>query len=129
VSKAALSGKADLGVLDENGALFGISTIAGERQRQIVDEGWTVEHDREHVMGELAQAASFYAWYAGLSNEGRDYFRERPERALLRWPFDPKWWKPSPGNTPKDRALELVKAGALIAAEIDRLRWLDGHTQ
>ena len=34
-----------------------------------------------------------------------------------RWPWDDEWWKP----TPDDRIRELVKAGALIAAEIDRL--------
>jgi hypothetical protein len=34
------------------------------------------------------------------------------------WPFAPERWKPSPSN----RIRELVKAGALIAAEIDRLQ-------
>jgi len=33
------------------------------------------------------------------------------------WPWEKSWWKP----TPNDRVKELVKAGALIAAEIDRL--------
>lgn len=32
-------------------------------------------------------------------------------------PWDNEWWKPSPD----DRKRELVKAGALIAAAIDRL--------
>jgi hypothetical protein len=32
-------------------------------------------------------------------------------------PWGESWWKP----TPEDRVRELVKAGALIAAEIDRL--------
>jgi len=31
------------------------------------------------------------------------------------WPWGKEWWKPS------DRRRDLVKAGALIAAEIDRL--------
>jgi hypothetical protein len=35
----------------------------------------------------------------------------------LLWPWDPKWWKP----TPEDRIRELEKAGALIAAAIDSL--------
>ena len=34
------------------------------------------------------------------------------------WPWKEAWWKP----TPEDRIRELVKAGALIVAEIDRLR-------
>jgi hypothetical protein len=33
------------------------------------------------------------------------------------WPWAERFWKP----TPDDRVRELVKAGALIAAEIDRL--------
>lgn len=37
------------------------------------------------------------------------------------WPWDKSWWKP----TPDDRIRELIKAGALIAAEIDRLQRLN----
>ena len=33
------------------------------------------------------------------------------------FPFEDHWWRP----TPNDRIRELVKAGALVAAEIDRL--------
>jgi hypothetical protein len=33
------------------------------------------------------------------------------------WPWDEKWWKPS-----TNPIRNLVKAGALIAAEIDRLQ-------
>lgn len=38
------------------------------------------------------------------------------------WPWEPGWWKPGKGNSYADRVRELVKAGALIAAEIDRLQ-------
>lgn len=85
----------------------GVKLIAQERIRQISDEGWTPEHDAEHTQGEMARAASCYA----IPPEGR-------LKVPLRWPWDLKWWKPSPDN----RERELVKAGALIAAEIDRLR-------
>jgi hypothetical protein len=34
------------------------------------------------------------------------------------WPWDRAWWKPSPNN----RIRDMEKAGALIAAEIDRLQ-------
>jgi hypothetical protein len=34
------------------------------------------------------------------------------------WPWEASWWKPSQ----TDRIKELAKAGALIAAEIDRLK-------
>jgi hypothetical protein len=86
----------------------GIELIAAERRRQVEAEGWTPEHDDEHGRGELARAAACYALPHGL----------RPiRRPPADWPWDDEWWKP----TSKDRLRELVKAGALIAAEIDRL--------
>lgn len=87
----------------------GIELIKEERERQINEEGWTPEHDDEHAVGELAMAGSCYAMIP-------EY---RPaELAPLGWPWSDKWYKP----TPKDRVRELQKAGALIAAEIDRLQ-------
>jgi hypothetical protein len=99
----------------------GVELIAAERQRQIDQEGWTPEHDDQHRAGELGQAAACYAdpgretrprWVEGISG--------RMARAAipLRWPWEYGSWKP----TPDDRLRELVKAGALIAAEIDRLQ-------
>lgn len=89
----------------------GIELIAEERQRQIEVEGWTVERDKEeHAIGELALAASCYAMTPDL----------RPaELPPSHWPWV-NYWKPSPN----DRIRELQKAGALIAAEIDRLQAL-----
>lgn len=89
----------------------GIELIAEERRRQIEVEGWTVEYDKkEHVIGELALAASCYAIIPEL----------RPaELPPSPWPWIGAW-KP----TPNDRIRELQKAGALIAAEIDRLQAL-----
>lgn len=83
----------------------GAALITAERRRQITAEGWMPEHDAEHADDELARAAACYAM--------PDRYRE-----LRLWPWRPGWWKPSPD----DRVRELVKAGALIAAEIDRLR-------
>jgi hypothetical protein len=88
----------------------GIERIAAERKRQIEVEGWTVGHDAEHRHGELAQAGAVYAL---------GHFSERY------WPWDLQWWKPTPDN----RIRELEKAGALIAAEIDRLLALMGERQ
>ena len=102
----------------------GIELIVYERQRQIEVEGWTPEHDAYHSCGELARAAATYALpenYRKMTecidrseNGGRDAIWEQPEL----WPFDNEYWKPTPDN----RIKELVKAGALIAAEIDRLQ-------
>ncbi len=80
-----------------------IDDIAAERRRQIEVEGWTPEHDDSHSDGQLVAAAISYA-YSGWRR-----IHTRP------WPWEPSWWKPT---TPRR---DLVKSGALIAAEIDRL--------
>lgn len=83
----------------------GVGDIAAERRRQIEQEGWTPEHDDSHADGELLFAAVAYVLYArGNGDAVREW-----------WPWDPTGFKG--GDT---RRL-LVKAGALIAAEIDRL--------
>lgn len=87
---------------------FGLELIAEERQRQIDSEGWTYQHDDGHHDGELARAAACYAI--------PKFWRSCAVLSVL-WPWRDTWWKP----TPDDRIRELVKAGALIVAEIDRL--------
>lgn len=89
----------------------GIDLIAKERKRQIKEEGWTEAHDDQHKNDEIARAASLYAMPEGR----RDY--DGVFRSPIGWPWEDSRWKP----TPDDRIRELVKAGALIAAEIDRL--------
>jgi hypothetical protein len=99
----------------------GAGMIIDERLRQIHSEGWTSEHDDKHTNAELSSAAVCYA-----SQAAHDVgFPDSPplERGMILgepgrlWPWEDKWWKPSP-----DPIRNLVKAGALIAAEIDRLR-------
>lgn len=82
--------------------MTGAELIAQERQRQVEQEGWTPEHDARHVNGELAEAAAAYA-----------------TGTLSLWPWGLSWWKP------KDRISNLVRAGALIAAEIDRIQAME----
>jgi hypothetical protein len=98
--------------------LTGIERITAERERQIKKEGWTPLHDDQHRNDELAKAAACYALprYSRQDGCGRRFF----------WPYtwNEKWWKPSPN----DRIRELEKAGALIAAEIDRLLRIDANT-
>jgi hypothetical protein len=98
----------------------GTVLIELERWRQVNNEGFTSEHDRDHDDGELAKAAACYALHAGSGHAGNwgsspDVPYEGPRYKPLDWPWDRKWWKPS-DNTLRD----LVKAGALLAAEIDR---------
>lgn len=99
--------------------MTGAERIAAERQRQVDAEGWTPEHDDEHVAGELAIAASCYAAEA---HYGRTHSHMNVAPIGARgWPWDPMWWKPT-----GDPVRDLVKAGALIAAEIDRLQRSQG---
>jgi hypothetical protein len=112
----------------------GVSLIAAERKRQVEKEGWTPAHDDEHTMQEIALAAAVYAWP-----------QPRPLAVKKAWPWDRGWFKPTipeyeltgcgcrgagecehwGGVSPDARAVarirDLTKAGALIAAEIDRL--------
>ena len=87
----------------------GIERIAAERKRQVEKENWTPSHDRLHDQGELAAAASCYT-LPGI------WYQQNQWPPPSQWPWDAEWWKPS-----KDRIRNLEKAGALIAAEIDRL--------
>jgi hypothetical protein len=89
--------------------MTGIELIAAERKRQIEEEGWTAEHDSQWEKGELAEAAAAYAIHPFQDAAFINW------RKLL-WPWDIEWYKPE-----TDRIHELEKAGALIAAEIDRL--------
>jgi hypothetical protein len=102
--------------------LPGWHLIMRERVRQIAEEGWTPEHDAEHDSCELTRAAITYAWAAEHIACGGI-----PVATGLRpvpsWPWDPSWWKPS-----DDPIRNLVKAGALIAAEIDRLQRAEDNT-
>lgn len=121
----------------------GIELIAAERQRQIEVEGWTAEHDDEHGDQDMARAAACYARPRTPTTcadcDGRGRFKidhvfspdeegpcgkcggvgiVGPDASVpTDWPWDDEWWKP----VPDDRVRELTKAGALIAAEIDRL--------
>ena len=105
----------------------GAQLIAAERQRQIEFEGWTPEHDDDYKSGQLSMAAACYAFHtsAGISTESgavewsrEDIYGIREVQRIVRtaWPWHRQWWKPD------TRIRNLVKAGALIAAEIDRLK-------
>jgi len=105
-------------VMQEHGLMAenrpdGISDIILERARQITVEGYTTEHDDTHTDESIAQAASIYA----MPTDKRDMWNKIPNN----WPWENEFWKP----TPKDRIKELTKAGALIVAEIERLKRLE----
>jgi hypothetical protein len=89
----------------EDEACLVIDEIRQERFRQIHQEGWTAAHDDEHERGELALAAAAYA----LAKHDRS-------AATNLFPFE-KWWLLKPTTYRR----YLVKAGACIVAEIERL--------
>lgn len=89
--------------------------VLAERRRQVEAEGWTPEHDDGHDGGQMAYAAACYA----ISGGHTEAMRGKDDKLLAAlqfvWPWAWKWWKPT------DRRRDLVKAGALILAEIERL--------
>ena len=104
-------------------AFRGLIRISSERKRQIRQKLWSPEYDQKrHQANQLSLAAACYAI--------PDYCRSRLGREPIfnqLWPWDRLWWKPAnyEGLSVKESALarirELEKAGALIAADIDRL--------
>lgn len=85
--------------------------VLTERERQKSVEGWTEEHDDEHSNAEMSAAAAAYAFNAYTTSSFRAYAAD----PLGFWPWDIEWWKPT---TPRR---DLIKAAALILAEIDRI--------
>jgi hypothetical protein len=89
-----------------------LQAVIAERFRQIEQEGWSVEHDDQHQVGELALAGGCYADRAGLPGRSAS---DIPAH----WPWSSEWWKPAGFRR------DLVKACALVIAEgekFDRAR-------
>lgn len=102
----------------------GLVTAIAERRRQIETEGWTPEHDDMHSAGEMAWAAVCYLQNAAVAAKMQGLGFLTVEQCLERatslplpqiWPWDPAWWKPS------GQRRDLIKACALIIAEIERI--------
>lgn len=94
-----------------------VEEIATERRRQTEKEGWSTEHDDlEHSDGELGRAAAAYA-LSGMKIYRIQLWLARIMPSVIEaiWPWEPYSWKP------KGRRRNLVRAAALIVAEIERL--------
>lgn len=92
-----------------------IAEIAAERRRQIEVEGFTVFHDDYWRRGQLARAASDYAAIGLWDYSSPEAVENLQYFVPTTWPFDRRWWKP------KSRRRDLIRAAALIVAEIERL--------
>lgn len=84
-----------------------VNAVLAERLRQVTTEGWTPAHDDKHSSGDLSKAAGCYALFSeAFPDEGKP-----PPQ----WPWAREWWKP------KDCRHDLVRAAALLIAEIERI--------
>lgn len=89
--------------------MTGVARIAAERANQVAD-GWTLQHDRqEHPDGDLHDAA----WLLLSDDSDGD---------------GPEWAKRLWRKYEDDRVQRLIIAGALIAAELDRLYEVESFT-
>lgn len=87
--------------------MTGAELISQERERQKRVELYTEEQDDRYVASELARAAISYLRYDSPMDDIAD--------AEKLWPWSCDMFKP------QGHVRNLMKAGALIAAEIDRV--------
>lgn len=111
----------------------GAELIAVERQRQIEEEGYAPDFDQRWEADELAVAAACYAMPEALYVERRGAGHVR---FVDPWPFrqgadkrnrNANYPNAIPTEGP-ERVQMLIRAGAFIAAEIDRLTQQDKET-
>jgi hypothetical protein len=106
----------------------GIELIADERNRQVSVEGWTPEHDDEHNGNQIAMAAACYASPVPLNARievpcgCREAFCPHSAFGKHMWVDAWPWERGADKRGKHDRLKQLAIAGALIAAEIDRLQ-------
>lgn len=89
----------------------GAQLIMDERNRQINEEGYDAQHDACHSTEIFVEAAIAYL-LADIN----------PELARETWPWEDCFWKP------KSKLRNLERAGALIAAAIDKEHELEELT-
>ncbi|QLG96438.1 hypothetical protein HZF02_15890 [Pseudomonas yamanorum] len=92
-----------------------MQSVLAERIRQIQVECFYPVHDDENTDGSLGMAAACYAEEAFYQAKVSDRLSAISQVTPVLWPWAPDIWKPT------DQRRNLVKAGALILAEIDRL--------
>lgn len=109
--------------------MSGIELIAAERKRQMEKEGWTEKHDDQHCAGELALAAICYAAptqvrmrcevpiNCGCREADCPHAHITKSAWIDPWPWASEWDK----RRQHSHLRRLEIAGALIAAEIDRI--------
>lgn len=99
--------------------MTGAEMIAAERKRQIEEEGFDATHDSQHDGRELAWAAACYVAPEPIYKCEYPYGPQEGFMFIDPWP---NWWNLKWDKRKKYSDVRcLVIAGALIAAEVDRL--------
>lgn len=102
----------------QDGATVAGLAVLAERKRQVEAEGWTAEHDDQCGSLELAEAAACYALappWLDIWDDEKQAMKKWQPTCPPAWPWALSWWKP------RSRRENLVRAGALILAEIERI--------
>lgn len=94
-----------------------IDLIAEKARTNREHKGYTAAHDDTHRDGELLEAAICYLHCANIQSSIGDTELAKQVSGDDLWPFEMETWKPS-----DDPIRNLVHAGALIVAEIERLQ-------
>jgi hypothetical protein len=89
-----------------------VTEILDERNRQVAREGFDDTHDDDHGDGQLCRAAMAYCQSASTLLTDTSHLAPKPPSY---WPWEARWWKP------KNPRRDLIRAAALIVAEIERL--------
>ena len=101
-----------------------LSYVAAERQRQVSAEGWSAAHDDTHDKFEMSRAAAFYCLHTAadvLPEPDHDAPSDRYGLFLTADSAWPEAWSRHLWKKPKDARRNLVRAAALIIADIERL--------
>lgn len=91
-----------------------MQAVVAERYRQIEQEGWSLDHDDKHKVGDLCAAGACYALQADTWEKFPATTKTMPPTYPSFWPWSHSWWKPVGFRR------DLVKAAALILAEGER---------
>lgn len=97
---------------------LGVLLISAERTRQVKEEGYTPERDAQFTDGSLAQAAAYYCAVCGVASVPNHEDEDLKMSPLYPWRWCTRGQKREGETMPTDK--DLIKAGALIAAELDR---------
>lgn len=107
----------------------GVELIADERKRQIEVKGYDAEHDEGESAFQLASAAAMFiaeALNKDFKNHTHYDNKGNVARFQIRGVDTKKWneewpWADKDGRANADIKTCLIKAGALIAAQIDNV--------